>query len=149
MARLVARKLLLIILLLPLLNVLGFGFARVFGTRQIAGQIGVGADEPADGFVQSYRAYLGRVAGGDWGAVQRTPIERYIVPLLRRSAVLNRTPWVALSAGLLVFAAMIGFTLLGEGLRRRLDVTRPRRRPWLRRSRDTRQRAGALPGVEV
>jgi ABC-type dipeptide/oligopeptide/nickel transport system permease subunit len=40
------------------------------------------------------------------------------------------TPWVSICAGILVFIALIAFALLGEGLRRRLDVTRPRRLSW-------------------
>jgi peptide/nickel transport system permease protein len=39
---------------------------------------------------------------------------------------LYRTPWASLFAGALTVLALIGFTLLGEGLRRGLDVTRPR-----------------------
>lgn len=46
--------------------------------------------------------------------------------------LLNQTPWVAISAGLVVFSALIGFTLLGEGLRRRMDITRPQRSWWAR-----------------
>ncbi|GAB4204489.1 MAG: hypothetical protein OHK0022_29710 [Roseiflexaceae bacterium] len=40
---------------------------------------------------------------------------------------LYTTPWVPLFAGLMIFLALAGFALLGEGLRRRLDITRPRR----------------------
>lgn len=40
------------------------------------------------------------------------------------------TPWVPLFAGTLIFLALAGFALLGEGLRRRLDITRPRRARW-------------------
>ncbi len=49
---------------------------------------------------------------------------------------LYRTPWASLFAGTLTVLALIGFTLLGEGLRRSLDITRPRPawwRLWLRR----------------
>lgn len=50
--------------------------------------------------------------------------------------LLNRTPWVGVFAGIMVFLALSGFTLLGEGLRRRLDVTRPRRRHIWRRGKE-------------
>ena len=43
---------------------------------------------------------------------------------------LYATPWVPLFAGLLIFLALAGFALLGEGLRRRLDITRPRQTLW-------------------
>lgn len=43
---------------------------------------------------------------------------------------LYRTPWASLFAGTLTALALIGFTLLGEGLRRSLDVTRPRPAWW-------------------
>ncbi len=38
---------------------------------------------------------------------------------------LNRTPWEPIFAGVLVVLMLIGWTLLSEGLRRELDVTRP------------------------
>jgi len=49
---------------------------------------------------------------------------------------LYRTPWVPVFTGIIVFLMLIAFSLLGEGLRRRLDVTRPRRlrRWWLPRT---------------
>ncbi len=40
---------------------------------------------------------------------------------------LYATPWVPLFAGLMIFLSLAAFALLGEGLRRRLDITRPRR----------------------
>ncbi|HEX6290274.1 MAG TPA: ABC transporter permease [Herpetosiphonaceae bacterium] len=43
---------------------------------------------------------------------------------------LYRTPWASLFAGSLTALALIGFTLLGEGLRRGMDVTRPRPAWW-------------------
>jgi ABC-type dipeptide/oligopeptide/nickel transport system permease subunit len=39
----------------------------------------------------------------------------------------HRTPWVNIWAGLVIVLMLSGFTLLSEGLRRELDVTRPRR----------------------
>lgn len=49
---------------------------------------------------------------------------------------LYRTPWVSISAGIVVFLALTAFALLGEGLRRRLDVTRPRSVRWWSRRRE-------------
>lgn len=46
---------------------------------------------------------------------------------------LYRTPWIPLCAGSIVFLALVAFALLGEGLRRELDVTRPRRIHWRHR----------------
>ncbi|MBV9790577.1 MAG: ABC transporter permease [Chloroflexi bacterium] len=43
---------------------------------------------------------------------------------------LYRTPWASISAGSLTVLALVGFTLLGEGLRRGMDVTRPRPAWW-------------------
>lgn len=102
--------------------------------------------------------YLGFFIGGGFIDVQIQLDELHLLTadypelgqmLSQFFGLLTRAPGVAFSAGLLIFAALVGFTLLGEGLRRRLDVTRVRRRPWLRRSRDARQHAGALPGVEA
>lgn len=39
----------------------------------------------------------------------------------------SRAPWVSIFAGLLMVLLLIGFTLTSEGLRRSLDITRPRR----------------------
>lgn len=45
----------------------------------------------------------------------------------------NRTPWVNIWAGLVVVLMLCAFTLLSEGLRRELDVTRTRGRRWWER----------------
>lgn len=58
---------------------------------------------------------------------------------------LYHTPWIPLSAGGLVFLALAAFSLLGEGLRRELDVFRPRRVRWWQR---LGRRASAAPGTE-
>jgi ABC-type dipeptide/oligopeptide/nickel transport system permease subunit len=42
-------------------------------------------------------------------------------------------PWEFLIVGALIFVQIVGFNLLGEGLRRKLDVTRPRRARWWQR----------------
>lgn len=51
-----------------------------------------------------------------------------------------RTPWELAIVGSTVFLQIFAFNMLGEGLRRVMDITRPRR-SWLRR----RQRQLALP----
>jgi ABC-type dipeptide/oligopeptide/nickel transport system permease subunit len=43
-----------------------------------------------------------------------------------------RTPWEVAFVGIVIFLLIFAFNMLGEGLRRQMDVTRPRRR-WLRR----------------
>lgn len=54
---------------------------------------------------------------------------------------LYRTPWVSISAGICIFIALTAFSLLGDGLRRQLDVTRPQTsRPLLARLRRLRSR---------
>ncbi len=61
---------------------------------------------------------------------------------------LYRTPWIPVFAGGLVFLAMAAFALLGEGLRRELDVTRPRGgRWWQRRGAGDRPPYGRRVGV--
>lgn len=59
----------------------------------------------------------------------------------------NRTPWVSISAGLVMVLMLIGFTLTSEGLRRELDVTRPRtmRLPWRRRESPAQEPAESQP----
>jgi len=184
LAGIIARKLLLFVLLLPLLNALGWGFASVLAPRQIANQLPISVGEDHGSFFQGYGAYLGRVTRLPMlvafelsavllvvaelgylgffigGGFLYAPPDSDTQPLLTAGApelgqmlsqffgLLNRTPWVAISAGLLVFAALAGFTLLGEGLRRRLDVTRARRR-WLPFTRTRQPRADGLPGTEV
>jgi ABC-type dipeptide/oligopeptide/nickel transport system permease subunit len=43
-----------------------------------------------------------------------------------------RTPWEVAFVGIVIFLLIFAFNMLGEGLRRQMDVTRPRRR-WFRR----------------
>lgn len=42
----------------------------------------------------------------------------------------SRAPWVSIFAGILMVLLLVGFTLTSEGLRRSLDITRPRRWSW-------------------
>jgi ABC-type dipeptide/oligopeptide/nickel transport system permease subunit len=50
-----------------------------------------------------------------------------------------RTPWEVVFVGLAIFTLILAFNLLGEGLRRQMDVTRARPFLWRRRA-----KAGAL-----
>jgi ABC-type dipeptide/oligopeptide/nickel transport system permease subunit len=55
-----------------------------------------------------------------------------------------RTPWEVVYAGLAIFALILAFNMLGEGLRRHMDVTRPRRfRPRREPEPDPSQSPGA------
>ena len=47
-----------------------------------------------------------------------------------------RTPWELTIVGITVFLQIFAFNMLGEGLRRMMDITRPRH-SWLRRRRRT------------
>ncbi|GIV95720.1 MAG: hypothetical protein KatS3mg057_0377 [Herpetosiphonaceae bacterium] len=55
-----------------------------------------------------------------------------------------RAPWEPLFVGIVVFVMVAAFNMLGEGLRRRVDVTRVRLSwTWLRSQREDRERAPA------
>ncbi len=43
------------------------------------------------------------------------------------------TPWEMIFVGVIIFLQIFAFNMLGEGLRRQMDVTRPRRAWWRRR----------------
>ncbi|HEY0737902.1 MAG TPA: ABC transporter permease [Herpetosiphonaceae bacterium] len=85
--------------------------------------------------------YLGYFIGG--GFVYQDSVGNFDVQYLRTAGYpelgqmlsqfflqLYRTPWASFFAGSLTVLALIGFTLLGEGLRRGMDVTRPRPAWW-------------------
>lgn len=89
--------------------------------------------------------YLGYFVGG--GFVYQDPfVNVYVLTgaypelgqmLSQVFAQLYRTPWVPIFAGMIVVLQLTAFALLGEGLRHRLDVTRPRAaRRWRRWSPD-------------
>ncbi len=54
--------------------------------------------------------------------------------MLATSLVRLTEPWPMIVTGAVVFGIVLGFNLLGEGLRRRMDPERPRRRTWLGRA---------------
>ena len=88
--------------------------------------------------------YLGLYIGGAFvytSFVGDTPIPDYLIPASNSPELgqmladffgqINRTPWVLIAAGVLIIWMLCSWTLLSEGLRRELDLTRPRRR-WRR-----------------
>jgi ABC-type dipeptide/oligopeptide/nickel transport system permease subunit len=98
--------------------------------------------------------YLGYFIGG--GFVYQDSVGNFDVQYLQTAGYpelgqmlsqfflqLYRTPWASLFAGSLTVLALIGFTLLGEGLRRGMDVTRPRPAWW----RLLFQRSSTLPAL--
>jgi ABC-type dipeptide/oligopeptide/nickel transport system permease subunit len=85
--------------------------------------------------------YLGYFIGG--GFVYQDSVGNFDVQYLQTAGYpelgqmlsqfflqLYRTPWASFFAGSLTVLALVGFTLLGEGLRRGMDVTRPRPVWW-------------------
>jgi ABC-type dipeptide/oligopeptide/nickel transport system permease component len=88
-ARLIIRKLTLLVVLIPLLNALGFFYAHHFGPRRFVNPFGQLVErEAAPPFLASYGAYLRQVAAGDWGAINRVPIPEYIRTPLNNSLAL-------------------------------------------------------------
>lgn len=89
MAWLLARKLALLLLLIPALHAFGFYYALNFGPELVPGGGGIlheRSDAPA--FVPTYREHLQRAAGGDWGDVQRVPIPKLIANPFKYSLIL-------------------------------------------------------------
>ncbi len=82
----IGRKLLLIALVLPLLHAAGFFYAHSYAQRQISARFGWIVPPKAEPFGEAYRAYLGRIAEGDLGDVQRVPMSSFLSRPLERSA---------------------------------------------------------------
>jgi ABC-type dipeptide/oligopeptide/nickel transport system permease component len=89
-ARLLGRKLALIVVLLPLLNAVGFFYAVRFAPNAIARQYGriQRSETPSEPFLPRYQAYLQGVLAGDWGEVQNTPIPKMVATPLKNSLIL-------------------------------------------------------------
>jgi peptide/nickel transport system permease protein len=87
--RLIARKLALIVILVPLLNAFGFFYAHRFGPSRFINPMGrlVQREAPPP-FWPSYGAYLQRVFTGDFGAISQSPIPAYIATPLKHSLIL-------------------------------------------------------------
>lgn len=89
MVRLIGRKLALIVVLLPLLNAVGFFYAVSFAPRQVTRQFRTIQElEPPPPFLESYSAYLQNARAGDWGEIQRTPLPRLLATPLKNSLIL-------------------------------------------------------------
>lgn len=90
MTRLIGRKLALILVLLPLLNAVGFFYAVSFAPGRVLDQYGFFQDDPRleEPFLPRYRAYLQDVSRGDWGVIDRTPVLKIIGTPLRNSLIL-------------------------------------------------------------
>jgi ABC-type dipeptide/oligopeptide/nickel transport system permease component len=84
--RMIGRKLLLIALVLPLLHAAGFFYAHSFAHRQVSARFGWIVPPAGEGFAEAYRAYLGQIAEGDLGDVQRVPMTSFLSRPLERSA---------------------------------------------------------------
>jgi ABC-type dipeptide/oligopeptide/nickel transport system permease subunit len=87
--------------------------------------------------------FLGIFIGGgttyqfDTGGVAAIPVLTADQPELAQQisrfwTKFYRVPWEFIAVGVVIFAQIVAFNLVGEGLRRHLDVTQPRRRRWLR-----------------
>lgn len=90
MTRLIGRKLVLIMVLLPLLNAVGFFYAVNFAPKQVFNQFGFLQQDTrlAEPFLPRYRAYLQGVSRGDWGKIERTPVLKIIGTPLKNSLIL-------------------------------------------------------------
>lgn len=105
MIRVATRKLLLFVVLIPLLNALGFAYATSFAPTQVREQFEFmqTRDDPPS-FTTAYPAYVREVIGGSFGAIEVVPLTTIVAEPLRNSAVL-------LSIGLvctIVFGPMLG-----------------------------------------
>lgn len=85
MTRLLLRKLLLIILLIPLLHLLGFFYAT---THPAASVEGPGGDPAGAIPTITYSAYLQQIFNGDLGKVGSAPISEIIITSVKNSLVL-------------------------------------------------------------
>lgn len=89
MIRLIARKLALILVLVPLLNAFGFFYANTFGPNRFVNSFGRLIErEAAPPFLATYGAYLKRALVGDFGAINRVAIPEYVATPLKNSLVL-------------------------------------------------------------
>lgn len=92
MLRLLGRKLLLILILLPLLNFIGYSYAllapKLFANSMpfLAPQDVRNLDEISTG--ASYLTYARNLLGGDWGHIGAIPVVEALLPSLGRSMIL-------------------------------------------------------------
>ncbi|HEX6290275.1 MAG TPA: ABC transporter permease [Herpetosiphonaceae bacterium] len=115
MVRLIARKLALIVVLVPLLNAFGFFYAHSFGPRQFVNSFGRLVErEAAPPFFSSYGEYLRRALAGNFGAIDKSPIPAYIATPLKNSLIL-----VGLALALIVvLGPLLGMLAIRRDTRR-------------------------------
>ena len=94
MLRLVSRKVLLLIVLVPALHAFGFFYALRHQTPEpvvFYGEIPPGFvfEYTTPAFWPTYREYMQAAQAGDWGRVQRTPITDYVPRFVGRSLQLT------------------------------------------------------------
>lgn len=100
MLPLVLRKLLLLILIVPLLNALGFFYAVDLGPRQVRAQYGFLLDAEPAPFAQSYPAYLRALPAGQFGTIKGASLLSLIgAPLLLSLALLGAALALTVLAG--------------------------------------------------
>lgn len=88
MLPLVIRKVLLLLLIVPLLNALGFFYAVELGPEQVRAHYGFLLESPPPPFAQSYPAYLSGLAAGQLGQIKGAPLLSLIGEPLRLSLAL-------------------------------------------------------------
>jgi ABC-type dipeptide/oligopeptide/nickel transport system permease component len=85
-ARLLGRKVLLMLILLPLLHAAGFYYAHSFAGARVMQRFEWVRAPVGESFRDDYAAYLAGVREGNWGDVRRVPIESFLQRPLERSA---------------------------------------------------------------
>ena len=114
MLRLLGRKLLLILILLPLLNFIGYSYAllapKLFVNSMpfLAPQDVRNLDEISTS--ASYLAYARNLLGGDWGHIGAIPVIEALLPSLGRSMILIITAVFIM----LLLGPLLGFFSFGE-----------------------------------
>ena len=91
MVRLILRRLLLLVLLVPLIHAFGFFYAMYYNPYSVAarqGTLPIGFTVPDAVFAPAYRTYLQNLRQGDWGKTERTPLNKYMPRFVNRSLIL-------------------------------------------------------------
>jgi peptide/nickel transport system permease protein len=89
---LILRKLILLVLLVPLLHAFGFFYALRYEPLifYLPGQLPLQyeLEELRPKFMPTYREYLHNLRQGDWGKTERTPLTSYVPRFINRSLIL-------------------------------------------------------------
>lgn len=122
MLRLLARKLLLIMILLPVLNFVGYSYARL-APKLFANSMPFLAPQNARNLDQisnsaSYLNYLQNLLRGDWGHIGAIPITEALIPSVGRSMVLIITAVFIM----LLLGPLLGFLSVSRRTRRRTPL---------------------------